>query len=394
MAQRNIRRLVCGDLYTPREHLRNVEIEISRGKIAAIHTAPALPRPRQQTLDVRRFITAPGLIDVHIQGCFGSDFHEGTSHAIETISRGAARGGCTALLATVSITRHDQTLAQFECFVRMLDGARQPGAEIVGIHLEGPYINPVKRGGFGEEFVKEPSIAEFRQILKIARGKIRLFTIAPELRHADEIIAFAAKRGIRVALGHTTASYRTALRAFRLGATQITHGFNAMSPLHHREPGLIGAALDSHPMPYIQVIADGVHIHPVVLRLLWRLKGAEALILITDATAPCGLPEGRRFRGHGGLIEKRKGAIRIIGTQTLAGSALLMNEAVRSFARLARVGLSDALTMATLTPAEAIGIADRKGSLEIGKDADFAIFDQNLNVRFTIHQGKVVFEGR
>jgi N-acetylglucosamine-6-phosphate deacetylase len=190
------------------------------------------------------------------------------------------------------------------------------------------------------------------------------------------------------------ADYRTAMRAFRLGATHITHGFNATSPLHHREPGIMGAALDAEPKPYIQVIADGVHIHPAVLRLLSRLMGSGSLLLITDATAPCGLPEGKRFSGPGEEIEKRDGAIRVVGSRTLAGSALLMNDAVRSFKRLARVSLADALTMATRTPAEALGIADHKGSVEVGKDADFAVFDRKLNIRFTISKGKIVFKAK
>lgn len=392
-----VERIICGKLITPDGIRNNALLELSKDKIHGIRDYSGKGskhgKMEARTLDASRFIVAPGLIDLHIQGCGGADFLDATPEAVRTISQGAAKGGCTSLLATTTISKEDRELKRYGAFIA---GVKQSvdevgdGARILGVHLEGPYLNEEKRGGFGPEYIKQPDLDEFRTILDISKGLLRLITIAPELQGAEAIIREAVGRGIHVSLGHSTATFDEAERAFRLGATQLTHGFNAMEPLLHREPGLIGAALVEDNV-FVQVIPDGIHLHPAMLRLLVRLKGSKGLVLISDATAACGLPEGVKIKGVGGEIMLRNGAIRL-EDGTLAGSALMLNRAVQRMMEFTGIDVCEAVEMASLTPATAIGLDEHKGSIEEGKDADLVVMDDDFNVKYTLRAGCVVYE--
>jgi N-acetylglucosamine-6-phosphate deacetylase len=401
MKATRIERIVCGKLLTAGGIRRNVLLELGKGKIQKVESArresgKKSTRTGPETLDASRFTVAPGFIDVHIQGCGGADFLDATPEAVKTISTFAARGGCTGLLATTTISKKDRNLRTFRRFIASVrehcekELEKKDGAEILGVHLEGPYLNEAKRGGFGPDYIRPADPDEFREILEISDGLVRLITVAPELQGAEAIIREAVGRGIYVSLGHSIATYEVAQRAFGLGARQLTHGFNAMEPLHHREPGLIGAALLDDRV-FIQVIPDGVHLHPAMLRMLVVLKGKERLVLISDATAPCGLPEGTRIKGVGGEIMLKNGAIRL-EDGTLAGGALLLNRAVEKMMHFSGVALAEAVEMASLTPARAIGFDKEKGSIEEGKDADVVVLDDDFGVKYTVCRGRIVYQ--
>jgi len=384
----------CGEVYTPTRVFKDAVIEISDGAIkdikADIPDEEIKKYPADKMLDCSGLIASPGFIDEHIQGAGGYDFLEASVEENEKILQVAAQGGCTELLATITISERDRDLAHFRKVVdaiRISAEQSDKGASIRGIHLEGPYISPSRRGGFGIEFVKEIDVHEFETICTIAGDLLRLVTLAPELLHATEIMQIALERDIKVALGHTSSTYEQAAEAIAMGANHVTHCFNAMAPLHHREPAGITAALSSNEV-FCEVICDGIHLHPAIMRLLYKIKGARGLILITDATAPCGLHDGLEFEGVGGTIVKEGGAVRL-PDGTLAGSGIFMIEAVKNIHHLAGVPLGEALQMASLTPARSLGLADT-GELSPGKKAHIAVFSPTLEVQYVVRDGRVI----
>ena len=384
-----INRFFCKKLFTPNECIPDAVVDIADGKIASVKSGHA---------DAECFLTdctaVPGFVDLHIQGCGGNDFLDATPQAIQTIRRVAQQGGCTSLLATTTFENGPGGLDHLREIVHALhDGGKgADGATIIGIHLEGPYLNVEKKGGFGSRYFRPPSKEEFQKVLEITGESLKMITVAPELEGAGDVIRMALERGIVVSLGHTTCSFETAAGIFDMGANHVTHFFNAMMPLHHRDPGLVGAALERDDV-FLQLIPDGIHIHPAVLRILFRTAGGKRICLITDATAPCGMEEGTEIQGVGGLITVQNGAVRL-PDGTLAGSALLMDEAVRRMHRLAGIPLESVFRMASLTPSEALCMDRDIGSARPGARADFTLTDDDLKVRYVIQGGTLIRVGK
>jgi N-acetylglucosamine-6-phosphate deacetylase len=271
------------------------------------------------------------------------------------------------------------------------EAARAPdrGAEIVGIHVEGPYINRRKKGAQPEEGIRDPDADECRRLLDVGDGLVRIMTLAPELPGALDLIRLLRRQGIIASLGHSEADYDTTLAAIDAGATHATHLFNAMPSLHHRNPGLAAACLNE-PEIQAEVIADGVHLAPEMVRLAVRAKGPERVVLITDAMAAVGRPDGVYTLGKNKVIVRGDVCLLEDGV-TIASSMLTMNFAVRNAQRFAGVPLTDAVRMATLVPAQVCGCADRKGSLEPGKDADLALLRSDFSVAATVLTGEMVY---
>ncbi len=382
--------LFAGTVHRKDGIIHNARILIRDGRILDVRHGQELS---PDSFDASGLSAVPGFIDLHIQGCGGADFLDATPGAVQKIRQTAMAGGCTSLLAT---TTFENGPGGWEHLGKirdsLADGARGPGARIFGVHLEGPWLNIERKGGFGKKYFRDPSLEEFHKALDILGGTLRMITIAPELPGALDVIKDAASRGIIVSLGHTTCDYALALKAFDLGADHITHVFNAMNGLHHRNPGMLGAALDDERI-YVQAIPDGIHIHPAVLRILCRLKGAQRICIISDATAPCGLPEGTTLDGVGGRIQIRDGGVRL-PDGTLAGSALLMDRAVNGMIRHGAQMPHDAFLMAAHTPASAMKMNDRIGALKPGAFADITLLDKTGNVRGVIIDGELQFDKR
>lgn len=330
----------------------------------------------------------PGLIDTHIHGAHGFDVMLHGQDGIRQIASALLRYGVTAWLPTTLSAPHDDLLRALG-WCREVVLSPGPGAHALGIHVEGPYINVNKKGAQPPEGIRPPDPHECRAYLDASGGTIKLFTIAPELPGAPELIALLRGHGITVSLGHSEADYETALSAIRLGASHATHLFNAMPPMHHRNPGLVAACINE-PDVCVEIIADGVHLHPQIVRLVVSAKGVRSTILVTDAMSAVGMPDGIYTLGAHTVRVKRN--LCTLPDGTIASSMLTMNHAVKNAVAFAGVSLSEAALMASLLPAQVCGVAHRKGSIERGKDADLALMDDDFDVWLTIQKGRVVFE--
>jgi N-acetylglucosamine-6-phosphate deacetylase len=314
--------------------------------------------------DCRGAYLAPGFIDVHVWG------------DPERVSRDAVRAGTTAFLTTLGPDSSRKLLAQLR---KLHVEQRLPGAACLGVHLEGPFVNPARGGALRRRWMRRPTPRELRALANVGAGAVKLVTIAPELHGAIAAIRWCARQGIVVSLGHSDARARTAQQAVGAGARAVTHVFNGMRPLHHRETSLLDVALTERRLTTM-VILDGVHVSPAAFRLLVRAKGPEHVALVTDSIRRAGWPVVRR---QGAFYTKRG---------MLAGSDLTMMDAVRNAANFAGLSLGDAVQMATAVPAKLLGLSRTRGALEIGKHADLVAFDRQFRVRLTLVAGRVVYE--
>ena len=315
----------------------------------------------------------PGLIDIHTHGAMGEDASDGSPKGLLTMSRYYAAGGVTSWCPTTMTLKEPELTKAMDAirsFARPADGAK-----IAGVHLEGPFVSRKKCGAQNPENLHVPDIDMFRRLNEASGGLVRLITLAPEEPGALPFIREASKV-CTVSLGHTTADYDTAMAAYEAGASHATHLFNAMPALNHREPGVVPAALDAGAT--VELITDGFHIHPAVIRLVHRLF-REKLVLISDSLRCAGMPDGDYELG-GQPITMTGGKATLTGTNTLAGSSVHLMEGLRRAVRFG-VPLEAAVTAATLAPAKAIGLDDRIGSLSPGKAADFVLLDEELTLR-------------
>lgn len=360
---------------------------VEGGRIAAVGAGDPSAEAREGAtlLDAAGLTVSPGFIDLHVHGGGGDDPLAGAPDGVLAMARFHAAHGTTGLLVTTGALPRESIVRA----VRLAGAAatEPDGANILGVHLEGPYLSRRHKGAQPEEFIREPSIPELEEILNACPGFVRMVTIAPELSGALEAVAFLRRCGVRVAIGHTDATYAEVERAVAAGASHAAHTFNAMRGLHHREPGAVGAVLLDDRIT-AELIMDNVHVRPEVARLLVQIKGPDRVCLITDAVAAAGLPDGdaslfgRPIRVSGGAARLRDGA--------LAGSTLTMDRAVGNMVTLVGVHLADAVRMASLNPARALGLDARKGSLAPGKDADIVLLDDDCAARATLIGGRIV----
>lgn len=331
----------------------------------------------------------PGLIDTHVHGTHGDDVMLSGADGIRRISARFPQYGTTAWLPSTISARHGELVDAIRWCVEAQKNPAE-GAEIVGLHVEGPYINLKRKGAQPAEGVRDPDMGEVEELLQAAEGQMRVMTLAPELPGALELIRTLVARGVIASIGHTDATYDEALAGIQAGATHATHLFNAMRPLHHRDPGVIAACLNE-PEVLAEVIPDGVHLDPRIVRLALRTKGPDRTALITDAFSATGLPDGEHTLGPHRVYVR--GPLCTLEDGTIAGSILTMERAVRNAMEFARVSLVDAVRMSSLIPARIAGCADRKGSLEQGKDADVTLLDSEFRCRATWVRGRRVWDG-
>ena len=339
-------------------------VRISRGRIAAIRLAA--PRGAR-TISARGAYVAPGFIDLHVWG------------EPDGVSRSAVRGGTTAFLTTLGPDTPQRLLQRLDAL--HVERLTLNGAECLGVHLEGPFLNPVRGGVLRKSAMRRASVRELARLAGAARGRLRLMTLAPERPGGVVAIRWCRRRGVAVSLGHSDATFAEATRAAAAGAAAVTHIFNGMRPLHHRAPSLVDAALTDSRL-CAMVIADGVHVKAPTLRLLFRAKRPDRVALVTDSVR--GQQGSWRLRRRGGAFYATDG--------TLAGSDLTMIEAVRNAVRLGGAPLEDAVRMASETPARLLGVSRARGTLSPGKRADVVVFDAEYRVWLTIVDGRVVYQ--
>ena len=377
-----------GTIITPFQLFEDKVVSIEKGKIIAVEDKKNIFEPEEiEIIDAGEGFIVPGFIDMHVHGGGGFDIMDGKYEAVQQVAAAHSRFGTTAFLPTTMTMSKDKIIESLKSVKKAF--VKGTGtAEILGVHLEGPYINSERKGAQKKEDIKNPSIEEFLEFNLASGNLIRLVTIAPEMPGAIELIHWLSKHKIIASVGHSNATYEQAQKSIRAGLNHVTHTFNAMRGLDNHEPGVVGAALSS-PGLTVEMIADGVHLHPAVMKILTRVKGAEKIVLITDAIRATSMPEGTYDLGGQDVIVT-DGQARL-KDGTLAGSILTMDKAVRNMISMVGVSLSEAIQMATINPARCLGVQDRKGSLAAGKDADIIILDKELKVKLTMVKGKTVY---
>jgi N-acetylglucosamine-6-phosphate deacetylase len=336
-----------------------------------------------QMINAEGHLLIPGMIDVHIHGAHGCNMMDGTEESIIQVSRTCAKTGCTSFLVT-SVSSSIEELMNMIHNVKRVIG-QEPGARIIGIHLEGPYLNVKRKGMQNEKYLRHPNIAEMEEILKEAGDLIKMVTIAPELPGGLEMVQLLKNRGIVVSIAHSDATYDEAKQAFSIGASHVTHCFNGMRPIHHRDPGLIVAAFEE-PHVSLQAIVDNVHLHPAIVRLMHKIKGSIGMALVTDALQAMDMGDGEyEFGGHQVIVANGKAQL---ADGTLASSTVTMNEAIRNTVE-SGIPLLDAVYMASTTPANILGL-EKKGRILPGCDADLVLIDSKYRVHWTMLGGKIL----
>ncbi|MCZ1268293.1 MULTISPECIES: N-acetylglucosamine-6-phosphate deacetylase [Paenibacillus] len=362
----------------------SANVWISEGKIMRVDTGdlPTL-EGEYERIDGRGHLLVPGMIDVHIHGANGFDMMDGTEESIQEVSRQCALTGCTSFLATSVSSTMEDLLEMIRSVKRVI--GQEVGAKIAGIHLEGPYLNPKRKGMQNEKYLRHPNIEEMKIIFQEAGSLIKMVTIAPELPGGMDLISFLKEQGVVIAIAHSDATYEEAKQAFASGASHVTHCFNGMRPIHHRDPGLIVAAFEEKHVS-LQAIVDNVHLHPAIIRLIHNLKGPEGMVLITDALQAMGMGDGNYlFGGHHVTVS---GGIARLEDGTLASSTVTMNEALRYTVETG-IPLIDAVQMASNTPANILGF-QQKGEISSGFDADLVLLDDEFQVLWTMVGGQIL----
>lgn len=384
-----MRALTARVAYTPLTTVPQPLLLIDEGKIVELSSRVQRDLPSGcEVLDLGDSILAPGLIDLHLHGGAGHDVMDANSDSLPCIERLLGQHGVTTYFPTTMTAPEDQIRAALDRLARAIASAENAGGEgarprPAGIHLEGPFLSPVRRGVHPPEQLRRPTLPLFEKFWQAAQGRIRLLTIAPELEGAEEVIAEATKRGVCVSLGHSDADADTAKSAVGAGARHATHTFNAMRPLGHRDPGLLGVIL-AEPGISADIIADGIHVNPQVVRLFLRAKGPDHSVLISDATSATGMPDGR-YRLGPLEVEVRDGKCTSDGR--LAGSVLTLDRAVRNVMAFAGWPLQQALRSATFNPAKVAGLRGQRGVLMPGADADIVVLSPAGEVRQTFVKG-------
>ncbi|MEE8347597.1 MAG: N-acetylglucosamine-6-phosphate deacetylase [Dehalococcoidia bacterium] len=374
---------------TPDEEIERGTVLIEDGRILEVGQ-DVRPPPQATITELPNVTLAPGFIDIHVHGGGGFSLATPDAEEIRAYARWVVAGGVTSFLASVVADTPDGGEACLRSVARVA-GSVADGANLIGAHLEGPFVNPSRRGALPESWVRPPDAGLLRRFLDAAAGHLRVITVAPELAGAATVQDEATAAGCVVALGHSDAGYEEAQKAFAAGARHLTHAFNAMRPFHHREPGILGAALDS-PMVTVELIADGVHIHPVAARLLLAAKGDANVALITDGVAPAGMSHGV-FDTGGREARLSQGRV-TLADGTIAGGAATMDVIVRNAVGWGLVPLSDAIRMASTVPARVLGLDGVKGRVAPGYDADLVALDGELDVVMTWVGGRCLHSGR
>ncbi|WP_378952668.1 N-acetylglucosamine-6-phosphate deacetylase [Pelosinus sp. sgz500959] len=371
-----------GKIITEQEILTDHTVIFDETIIAILPDTELSQYECSEKFDAEGRYVSPGFIDLHVHGCSGFDTMDNEENALEIIRDSVLKTGVTAFLPTtmtMTLSKITQTLKR----IRHAMGEMK-GAEVLGCHLEGPFINEVYKGAQDQRHI---IMLDFEKIQTYS-DVIKIITLAPEIATDDSFIRTCVEKGIVVSIGHSNATYEQMMSAISAGVSHMTHTFNALPPLNHRQPGAIAAAMESDRV-VCELIVDNIHVHPAMQRLLLRNKGLDKMILITDAMRASMLGDGQYDLG-GQLVTVSKNEARL-ADGVIAGSVLSLNQAVKNFMNNTDLDLIDAIRLVTINPARQIGIANTKGSIKLGKHADFAIFDESLEIFATLVRGNLLY---
>ncbi len=374
--------IVNANIIADQSILKNHSIVFDDRIIAVSEGQDLLTKQCSEVIDAEGKYLSAGFIDIHIHGCAGADTMDENDESLAVISRSLTATGVTAFLPT-TMTMPEERIEQALKNIRNAMKKQAAGAEILGCHLEGPFINKNAKGAHDETFIAAP----YYKLIESYGDVLKIVTLAPETAGSELFIKRCTESNIIISIGHTQATYEQAMEAVRRGARLFTHTFNAMPPLHHRHPGAAGAALDSEAC--CELIVDNIHVHPAVQRIVLKAKGTDRVILITDAMMACLMKEGVYNLG-GQQVTVMDNAVRLANGH-LAGSILTLNTAVKNIISNTGLDLPDAIRLVTQNPARMLGIDDRKGRIAAGMDADLTLFDGNMNIYETYVKGQLVY---
>jgi len=379
-----------GRIYSEQGVLQDGWLLVERGKIVACGQGEDFPRDGRVLSFPRTVTIIPGMIDVHIHGSAGADVMDASKESLETMARALAREGTTAFLATTITQSREAIEKALICTADYIERHQvADGAECLGIHLEGPFVNPKRGGAQPKDHIQNPDIHLMWEWFEKARGKIRLVTLAPELPNGFELVRLLKRIGVIASIGHSDATYEECVEAIGAGASHVTHLFNGMRGLHHREIGVAGAAFLRDEL-MVELIADGIHVSQEMVNIAKRQVTSDRLILITDAMRAKCLKNGTYdLGGQTVFVEDRKACLE---DGTLAGSILKMNEAVRNMRQFTGADWLEIIRMTAENPAKELGVFDRKGSLAPGKDADVVVLGEDGEVLLTLCRGKMAYQ--
>jgi N-acetylglucosamine-6-phosphate deacetylase len=377
--------LTAAALLTPRERIEQPLLLLDGGKIAEATSLAARELPQgARHFDFPGAVLAPAYLDIHIHGGMGHDVMEPNADGLARFEGFLAQHGVAAYLPTTVTAPEENILRALDWLAKRIEKGDAAGACPLGIHLEGPFISHARRGVHPPEYLVPPTLSRFERYWQASRGNIKVMTIAPEVEGAMEVIAEASRRGVCCSIGHSDSDLQTARAAVAAGAHHATHTFNAMRPLDHRQPGLLGSVL-TDPGVSADIIADGIHLDPTVVQLFLRAKGTQAAVLITDAISATGMPEGRYRLGS---FEVEVRGNKCTRGDTLAGSVLRLDQAVRNVMQFAGWKLEEVVQLASVNPAAVIGEKGR-GILKARADADVIVLSPRGEVQRTIIAGNV-----
>lgn len=375
-------------VYADNKWIEEAQLKVMNGKIISIERNK--PFEDDDTRDFpSNYTCLPGMIDVHIHGANGSDTMDATPEALNNIAKTLPKEATTSFLATTITQETDAIERALKNAGKFIENQPLGQAEVLGIHLEGPFISKKKAGAQPPDHILAANLSLFKRWQEQSGGRIKLVTIAPEIENGLALINYLSTHGVVASIGHSDGSYQDVVDAIDAGATHVTHLFNGMTGLHHREPGIVGGAL-LHRELFTEMIVDGIHICPETVDLAYRLKGSDRTILITDAMRAKCLKNGTYDLGGQEVFVQDGKAVLAEGS--LAGSVLKMDQALRNMMSFTEAKLEDIVMMGAVNPAKQCGVYDRKGSIEVGKDADFVILDENNQLVMTCCRGLVTYQ--
>ena len=390
----NLIKIINGTIITGGESFIG-NVVLKDGVIGYVGTDDPQVPDETRIINAKGLYVAPGFIDMHTHGAGGADFMDGTVDAYLTAARMHAIHGTTLLYPTTLTSTNEALFASFETY-KKAEEMNSDGARFGGMHLEGPYFSPVYAGAQDPRYLRNPRPEEYMEILDRCPALAR-WSFAPELEGAEEFAAELKRRGIVASIGHTNATFQECDAAYKSGASLMTHFYSCMSTVSRRNAYRYAGTIE---YGYIQdgmnleIIADGIHVPQDLLNLLLKIKGVDKISLVTDSMRAAGMPEGPSVLGplsDGQEVIVEDGVAKLMDKSAFAGSVATADRLVRTMVQIAGCSITDAVRMITENPARIMGISDRKGSLKAGMDADVVIFDEDINVRNTIIEGKIVY---